>query len=34
MQALRIFDEVGHPDADELRTKLQPPGARPESSSA
>ena len=33
-QALRIFDEVGHPDADELRAKLQPSGARPESSSA
>ena len=29
-QALRIFDEVGHPDADELRAKLQPPGARTE----
>ena len=33
-QALRIFDEVSHPDADELRAKLQPPGAQPESSSA
>ena len=37
MQALRIFDELGqpdHPDADEIRAKLQPPGAQAESSSA
>ena len=32
--ALHIYDEVDHPDAGELRAKLQPPGARPEPSSA
>ena len=32
--ALHIYDEIDHPDADELRARLQPPGARPESSSA
>ncbi|HEX5303689.1 MAG TPA: BTAD domain-containing putative transcriptional regulator [Streptosporangiaceae bacterium] len=34
LNALHIYDEIGHPDADEIRAKLQPPGARPESSSA
>jgi tetratricopeptide (TPR) repeat protein len=32
--ALHIYDEIDHPDAGELRAKLQPPAARPESSSA
>lgn len=28
------LDEADHPDAGELRAKLQPPGAQPESSPA
>jgi DNA-binding SARP family transcriptional activator/Tfp pilus assembly protein PilF len=32
--ALHIYDEIDHPDAGEIRAKLQPPGARPEPSSA
>jgi DNA-binding SARP family transcriptional activator/Tfp pilus assembly protein PilF len=34
LEALHIYDEIDHPDADEIRAKLQPPGAQPESSSA
>ena len=34
LDALRIYDEIDHPDAGELRAKLQPPGAQPESSPA
>lgn len=32
--ALHIFDEIDHPDANKIRTKLQSPDARPEPSSA
>ena len=30
LDALHIYDEIDHPDADELRAKLQPPSARPD----
>jgi len=29
LDALHIYDEIDHPNADELRAKLQPPGAKP-----
>jgi DNA-binding SARP family transcriptional activator/Tfp pilus assembly protein PilF len=34
LDALHIYDEIDHPNAGEIRAKLQPPGTRPESSSA
>jgi len=34
LDALHIYDEIDHPNAAEIRAKLQPPGTQPESSSA